>query len=35
MLQWKPRLIALLAALTLVAAAFGQLTWDVFDQLTW
>jgi hypothetical protein len=35
MLQWKPRLIALLTVLALVAAAFGQFTWDALDQLTW
>jgi hypothetical protein len=35
MLQWKPRLIALLAILVLVAAALGQLTWEALDQLTW
>lgn len=35
MLQWKPRLIALLVVLVLIAAAFGQLTWDALDQLTW
>ena len=35
MLQWKPRLFALLAVLTLVAAAFGQFTWDAIEQLTW
>jgi hypothetical protein len=35
MLQWKPRLIALLFVLVLVAAVLGQLTWDAVDQLTW
>ena len=35
MLQWKPRLIVLLAVLALVAAAFGQFTWNAIDQLTW
>jgi hypothetical protein len=35
MLQWKTRLIALLIVLTLVAAAFGQFTWDAVEQLTW
>ena len=35
MLQWKPRLIALLAVLTLAAAAFGQFTWETINQLTW
>jgi hypothetical protein len=32
MLQWKPKLIGLLAVLALVAAAFGQFRWD---QFTW
>jgi hypothetical protein len=35
MLQWKPRLIALVAVLALIAAALGQFTWDALDQLTW
>jgi len=35
MLQWKPRLFALLVVLALVAAAVGQFTWDAIDQLTW
>jgi hypothetical protein len=35
MLQWKPRLIALVAVLALIAAALGQFTWDGLDQLTW
>lgn len=35
MLQWKPRLIVLLAVLVLIAVALGQLTWDGVDQLTW
>jgi hypothetical protein len=35
MLQWKPRLVALLIVLALVAAVFGQLTWDALTQLTW
>ena len=34
MLQWKPRLIALVALLVLVAAALGQFTWAA-DQFTW
>ena len=29
MLQWKPRLIALLVVLAVIAAVLGQLTWDV------
>ena len=28
MLQWKPKLIALVAILVLVAAVSGQFTWD-------
>jgi hypothetical protein len=36
MLQWKPRVLVLVAVvLLLVAAAVGQLTWDGIDQLTW
>jgi hypothetical protein len=35
MLQWKPRLIVLLVVLAVIAAAFGQLTWDALNQLTW
>ena len=35
MLQWKPRLIVLLALIVLVAVVLGQLTWDAVDQLTW
>ena len=35
MLQWKPRLIVLLAVIVLVAVVPGQLTWDAIDQLTW
>jgi predicted PurR-regulated permease PerM len=40
MLQWKPRLIALVAVLVIVAALLGQFTWesigpDALDQLTW
>jgi hypothetical protein len=35
MLQWKPRLIALVAVLALVAASLGQFTWDALEQLTW
>jgi hypothetical protein len=33
MLQWKPKLIGLIAVLVLVAAALGQFTWT--DQFTW
>ena len=35
MLQWKPKLIALVAILVLVAAVSGQFTWDSYTQLTW
>jgi hypothetical protein len=35
MLQWKPRLIVLLAVLALIAAALGQLTWDAFSLFAW
>ena len=34
MLQWKPRLIALVVVVVLVAAALGQLPW-LLDRLTW
>ena len=32
MLQWKPKLIGLVAVLVLVAAGLGQFRWD---QFTW
>jgi hypothetical protein len=35
MLQWKPKLIALVAILVLVAAVSGQFTWDSFELLSW
>jgi hypothetical protein len=35
MLQWKPKLIALVVILALVAAVSGQFTWDSCDLLTW
>jgi len=36
MLQWKPKLIALVVVLVLIAALLGQFTWDSFaDQFTW
>jgi hypothetical protein len=36
MLQWKPKLIALVAVLVLLAALLGQFTWQAFaDQFTW
>jgi hypothetical protein len=33
MLQWKPKLFVLVAALALAAALLGQFTWA--DQFTW
>jgi hypothetical protein len=35
MLQWKPKLIALMAILALIAALSGQFTWESFEQFTW
>jgi hypothetical protein len=35
MLQWKPKLIALVAILVLIAAISGQFTWDSLEQFTW
>jgi hypothetical protein len=40
MLQWKPKLIVLVAVVVLVAALLGQFTWelvgpDAYDQFTW
>jgi hypothetical protein len=41
MLQWKPKLIVLVAVLVLVAAVLGQLTWESSfvdlspEQFTW
>jgi hypothetical protein len=35
MLQWKPKLIALVVILVLVAAVSGQFTWDSFDDFSW
>jgi hypothetical protein len=35
MLQWKPKLIALMAILALVAAVSGQFTWDSFELFSW
>ena len=35
MLQWKPRLVVLLAVLVLIAAALGQLTWDAVSFFAW
>jgi hypothetical protein len=36
MLQWKPKLIALVAVLVLLAALLGQAGWGAFaEQFTW
>lgn len=37
MLQWKPKLFALVAVLVLIAALMGQFTWEAFSafQFTW
>jgi hypothetical protein len=36
MLQWKPKLIALLALVVFVAALLGQFTWgSIAEQFTW
>jgi hypothetical protein len=35
MLQWKPKLVALVAIMVLIAAVSGQFTWDAFEQFTW
>ena len=37
MLEWKPKLIALLVLLVVVAAMLGQLGWGLFEafQLGW
>ena len=35
MLQWKPKLIGLMAILVVVAAVTGQFTWDSFETLSW
>lgn len=36
MLQWKPKLFALVAVLVLIAALTGQFTWESFaNQFTW
>jgi hypothetical protein len=34
MLQWKPKLIALVAILVLIAAISGQFTWDLLEQFS-
>ena len=36
MLQWKPKLVALVAVLVVISAFLGQFTWEAFaDQFTW
>jgi hypothetical protein len=36
MLQWKPKLIALVVVAVLIAALLAQFTWTSFaDQFTW
>jgi uncharacterized protein involved in exopolysaccharide biosynthesis len=40
MLQWRPKLIVLVAVVVVVAAILGQFTWesigaDTFEQFTW
>jgi hypothetical protein len=35
MLQWKPKLIALVAVLVIAAAFLGQFTWESVEQFTW
>jgi len=36
MLQWKPKLIALIVVVVLLAALLAQFTWASFaDQFTW
>jgi hypothetical protein len=35
MLQWKPKLIALVAILVLIAAVSGQFTWDSVVDSSW
>jgi hypothetical protein len=35
MLQWKPKLIGLMAILVVVAAISGQFTWDSVDLSSW
>jgi hypothetical protein len=35
MLQWKPRLIALLVVVTALAVLLAQFSWDALDQLSW
>ena len=36
MLQWKPKLIALIVLIVLLAMYLGQFTWERFaEQFTW
>lgn len=36
MLEWKPKLVALLVLLVILAVLLGQLSWSLFDfQLSW
>lgn len=35
MLQWKPKLIVLMAILVVVAAISGQFTWDSAELFSW
>lgn len=35
MLQWKPKLIFLVAIMALVAAVSGQFTWDSIEMFSW
>ena len=35
MLQWKPKLIGVMAILVVVAATSGQFTWDSIDLSSW
>ena len=36
MLEWKPKLVALLVLLVTLAVLLGQLSWALFDfQLSW
>jgi hypothetical protein len=36
MLEWKPKLVALLVLLVLLAVLLGQLSWGFFEfQLSW
>ena len=35
MLQWKPKLIALVVVVVLIAALLAQFTWAFAEQFTW